>query len=516
MHPSGAQWLDQIVDPALRSGDIRSVDATVRSPAMTDTLEAVKTYQQFIGGGWADSASGETLDVINPANDQVIAKVPKSAAEDVDRAVQAAANAFPAWGAATPADRSNALLKLADAIEARGEEIGRLESRNAGKPVGAAIDEVPVVVDNLRFFAGAARLLEGKAANEYMEGHTSMIRREPVGVVASIAPWNYPIMMAGWKIGPALAAGNTVVLKPSARTPLTALILAELAADILPPGVLNVITGTGGDIGDALVGHPKVGMISVTGDTDTGKHIARVAADKVKRLHLELGGKAPVIVFDDADLDAVAEAIKLWGYWNAGQDCTAATRVIAGPKIYDRFVSELTDQVKSITWGDPAERDDLEMGSLIAQAQADKVEGMVERARGAKGVEIVTGGVRPKRAGAFYEPTVIAGPDQRSEIVQDEVFGPVVTVQRFSDEEQAIAWANDVRFGLAASVWTSDAGKGMRVAKAIQFGTVWINDHFMLVSEMPHGGFKESGYGKDQSMYAVEDYTVVKHVMLKI
>jgi 1-pyrroline dehydrogenase len=483
---------------------------------MTDTLEAVKTYQQFIAGGWADSASGETLDVINPANDQVIAKVPKSAAEDVDRAVEAAANAFPAWGAATPAERSNALLKLADAIEARGEEIGRLESRNAGKPVGAAIDEVPVVVDNLRFFAGAARLLEGKAANEYMEGHTSMIRREPVGVVASIAPWNYPILMAGWKIGPALAAGNTVVLKPSARTPLTALILAELAAEILPPGVLNVITGTGADIGDALVGHPKVGMISVTGDTDTGKHIARVAADKVKRLHLELGGKAPVIVFDDADLDAVAEAIKLWGYWNAGQDCTAATRVIAGPKIYDRFVSELTDQVKSISWGDPAERDDLEMGSLIAQAQADKVEGMVERARGAKGVEIVTGGVRPTRAGAFYEPTVIAGPDQRSEIVQDEVFGPVVTVQRFSDEDQAVAWANDVRFGLAASVWTSDASKGMRVAKAIQFGTVWINDHFMLVSEMPHGGFKESGYGKDQSMYAVEDYTVVKHVMLKI
>jgi 1-pyrroline dehydrogenase len=483
---------------------------------MTDTLEAVKTYQQFIGGEWFDSASGETLDVINPANDQVIAKVPRSASEDVDRAVEAADKAFPAWGSATPAERSNALLKLADAIEARGEEIGRLESQNAGKPVGAAIDEVPVVVDNLRFFAGAARLLEGKAANEYMAGHTSMIRREPVGVVASIAPWNYPIMMAGWKIGPALAAGNTVVLKPSARTPLTALVLAEIAAEILPPGVLNVITGTGAGIGDALVGHPKVGMISVTGDTDTGKHIAKVAADKVKRLHLELGGKAPVIVFDDADLDAVAEAIKLWGYWNSGQDCTAATRVIAGPKIYDRFVSELTDQVKSIKWGDPASSDELDMGSLIAQAQADKVEGMVERARGGAGVEIVTGGVRPKRPGAFYEPTVITGPDQRSEIVQDEVFGPVVTVQRFSDEEQAIKWANDVRFGLAASVWTSDAGKGMRVAKAIQFGTVWINDHFMLVSEMPHGGFKESGYGKDQSMYAVEDYTVVKHVMLKI
>jgi betaine-aldehyde dehydrogenase len=481
---------------------------------MTDTLERVKTYQQFIGGEFVDSASGETLDVINPANDQVIAKVPKSAAEDVDRAADAAEKAFPEWGRATPAERSTALLKLADAIEARADEIGRLESRNAGKPVTIAIEEIPVVVDNLRFFAGAARVMEGKAVNEYMAGHTSMIRREPVGVVASIAPWNYPIMMAGWKIGPALAAGNTVVLKPSARTPLTALVLAEIAADILPPGVLNVITGTGAGIGDALVGHPKIGMVSVTGDTDTGKHIAKVAADRVKRLHLELGGKAPVIIFDDADAASVAEQIKLWGYWNSGQDCTAATRVIAGPKIYDSFVSELTDQVKSIRWGDPAEADDLEMGSLIAQAQADKVEGMVDRARA--GSEITTGGVRPSRPGAFYEPTVIAGPDQKSEIVQDEVFGPVVTIQRFTDEDQAIAWANDVRFGLAASVWTQDAGRGMRVAKAIQFGTVWINDHFMLVSEMPHGGFKESGYGKDQSMYAIEDYTVVKHVMLKI
>ena len=481
---------------------------------MTGTLDRVKTYQQFIDGAWVDSAGGQTLAVENPADGQVIANVPASSDEDVDRAVIAAARAFETWQHTTPQDRSLMLLKLADGIEARADEIGRLESKNAGKPVGAAIDEVPVVVDNLRFFAGAARVMEGKAANEYMTGHTSLIRREPVGVVASIAPWNYPIMMAGWKIGPALAAGNTVVLKPSARTPLTALILAEIAAEIFPPGVLNVLTGTGAAIGDALVAHPKVGMISVTGDTDTGKHIAKTAAERVKRLHLELGGKAPVVVFDDADLEAVTENIKLFGYWNSGQDCTAACRVITGPKIYDKFVATLADQVKTIKWGDPAEGDDVEMGSLIAKAQADKVEGMVERAK--KGAEIVTGGHRPSRPGAYYEPTVIAGPDQRSEIVQDEVFGPVVTVQRFSDEAQAIAWANDVRFGLAASVWSSDIGKAMRVAKAIQFGTVWINDHFMLVSEMPHGGFKESGYGKDQSMYAIEDYTVVKHVMIKL
>jgi betaine-aldehyde dehydrogenase len=480
---------------------------------MTDVAERVRTYQQFIGGTFVDAASGETLDVENPADGTVIARVPASGPEDVDRAVEAAANAFETWRDTTPADRSLMLLKLADAIEVRADELGRLESRNAGKPVGIAIDEIPVVVDNLRFFAGAARVMEGKAANEYLAGHTSMIRRDPIGVVASIAPWNYPLMMAGWKIGPALAAGNTVVLKPSARTPLTAIVLAEIAAGIFPPGVLNVLTGTGEAIGDPLVAHPKVGIISITGDTETGKRVARIAADHVKRLHLELGGKAPVIVFDDADIDAAAEIIRSAGYWNAGQDCTAATRVVAGPKVYDRFVSSLVDQVRSITWGDPAEADDLEMGSLIARSQVDKVEGMVDRAR--DGAEVVVGGTRPDRPGAYYEPTVIAGPDQGSEIVQDEVFGPVVTVQRFDDEETAVRWANDVRFGLAASIFTRDIGRAMRVAKAIESGTVWINEHFTLASEMPHGGFKQSGYGKDQSMYAVEDYTVVKHVMIR-
>jgi betaine-aldehyde dehydrogenase len=481
---------------------------------VTDLMESVKTYQQFIGGKWVDSASGAQLPVENPADGTVIASVPASSEEDVDRAVESAAAAFETWQHTTPQDRSLMLLKLADAIEARADELGRLESRNVGKPVGAAMDEVPAVVDNLRFFAGAARVMEGKAANEYLAGHTSFIRREPVGVVASIAPWNYPLYMSGWKIGPALAAGNTVVLKPSARTPLTALVLADIASSIFPPGVLNVITGTGDTIGAPLVAHPKAGMISLTGDTDTGKKIARLAADHVKRLHLELGGKAPVIVFDDADVDAAAETIRSAGYWNSGQDCTAATRVIAGPGVYDNFVASLSEQVRQIKWGNPAESDDLEMGSLIGQSQADRVEGMVNRAR--SGAEVVVGGKRPDRPGSYYEPTVIAAPDQRSEIVQDEVFGPVVTVQRFSDEEEAIRWANDVRFGLAASVFTGDIGRAMRVAKAIQFGTVWINEHFTLVSEMPHGGFKQSGYGKDQGMYAVEDYTVVKHVMIKI
>ena len=357
---------------------------------MTDTLERVKTYKQLIGGEFVDAADGRTADVINPADDQVIANVPASSNEDVDRAVNAADTAFQSWKNTTPQDRSLLLLKIADALEARGDELGRLESANAGKPVGAAIDEMAVCADLFRFFAGASRVMDGLAANEFAAGHTSIIRRDPIGVVASIAPWNYPLYMASWKLGPALATGNTVVLKPSARTPLTALAFAEILAEILPPGVVNVLSGAGGEIGDALVGHPKVRMVSITGDTVTGKRIARIASETVKRLHLELGGKAPIIVFDDADVDLAAETLRFAGYWNSGQDCTAATRVIAGPAVYDKFVSALADQVKTIKWGNPAEGDDIEMGSMIAQAQAEKVQGMVDRARA--GAEIVVGG----------------------------------------------------------------------------------------------------------------------------
>ena len=369
---------------------------------MTDVMErpSVKTYKQFIGGDFVESASGKTLDIENPANGKAIAQVPASSPEDVNRAVEAADKAFLTYQKTTPQDRSLMLLKLADALEARADELGRLESANAGKPVGAAIDEITTCVDLFRFFAGAARVMDGLAANEFLAGHTSIIRRDPIGVVASIAPWNYPLYMASWKLGPALATGNTVVLKPSIRTPLSALAFAETMAEIFPPGVVNVISGSGAEIGDALVGHPKVRMVSITGDTATGKRIAKIAAESVKRLHLELGGKAPVIVFDDADLDLAAETLRAAGYWNAGQDCTAATRVLAGPDVYDSFVDKLAEQVKSIKWGDPEEGDHIEMGSLIAQAQADKVQGMVDRAR--MGAEIVVGGNRPSRAGRLF------------------------------------------------------------------------------------------------------------------
>ncbi len=480
---------------------------------MTETMERAKAYRQFINGAWIDAAAGRTLDVLNPANDEVVAIVPASDETDVDTAVEAAAAAFETWQRTTPQERMTALLKLADLVQEHADELSALEASQTGKPLNVASVDMPAIADNLRYFAGAARNMEGKAVNEFVADRTSLIRREPVGVVASIAPWNYPLYMAGWKIGPALAAGNTVVLKPSARTPLTALRFAELAAGVLPPGVLNVISGTGDAIGPALVAHPKVAMISLTGDTDTGKKIARIAADRVKRLHLELGGKAPVVVFNDADLDLLAETLRFASYWNSGQDCTAATRVIAGPGVYDDVVTKVSEQVRDMKWGDPTTGDELEMGSLISHAQVDRVAGMVDRARA--GAEVVVGGSSPDRPGSYYAPTVIAAPDQRSEIVQDEVFGPVVTIQRFVDEETAVAWANDVRFGLAASVWTRDIGRALRVSKAIQFGTVWINDHFTLVSEMPHGGFKESGYGKDQSAYAVEDYTVVKHIMIR-
>jgi len=468
----------------------------------------------FIGNSWVPARSGATDDIIDPATGEVIGSVPSSARDDVDAAVAAASAAFPGWSGATPRERSEALHALADAIEKDLPELTRLESRNVGKPVSIMEFEMDLTLDNWRFFGSAGRFLEGRAAGEYMEGYTSMIRREALGVVGSIAPWNYPLNMATWKLGPALTVGNTVVLKPSELTPSTALRLAELATDILPPGVLNVVCGRGETAGVALVEHPDVAMVSLTGSVTAGKAVARAAADSLKRVHLELGGKAPVVVFDDADVESVIGNLTEASYYNSGQDCTAPCRVIAGAGVHDDLVAGLASSVAGIRTGDPSDPETA-MGPLVSSDQRERVAAMVARAVDA-GADAVTGGARRDGAGWFYEPTVLANVAQDSEIAQREVFGPVVTVQRAPDEATLLEWANGVDYGLAASVWTNDVGRAMRMAKGLRFGTVWVNDHIPIMSEMPHGGFKQSGYGKDMSVYAVEAYTELKHVMVKL
>ncbi len=472
-----------------------------------------ETLRNFIDGEPVAS-EGEDEPILNPATGEELVRAPLSTPADVDRAVLAARRAFDSWSSSTPATRAAALLALADLVDEHADYLARAEALNAGKPLAAVTnDELPVMADNLRFFAGAARCLEGRAAGEYMEGHTSWVRREAVGVVGQITPWNYPLMMAIWKIGPALAAGCTIVLKPAETTPLTTVRFAEMAADILPPGVLNVVMGHGDPTGEALITHPEVDMVSLTGSVETGKHIARTAADSLKRVHLELGGKAPVIVFDDVAMETAMETIAGTGYYNAGQDCTAATRVLAADAVYDDVVAGLSAQASGLVIGDTLDATTT-LGPINSARQRERVEGFLERKPAH--AEIVTGGAEPDRPGFYLEPTVVANLQQNDEMIQREIFGPVVTVQRFSDEAQAIQWANATRYGLASSVWTRDIARALRVCKALRFGCVWINDHIPLVSEMPHGGFKESGYGKDLSVYSVEDYTVVKHVMASL